>query len=65
MNAYMLAQVTKMANDVFGSIDAAEHWLVSPAVALDRRRPIDLLDDPEGTKAVTALLVRMDYCVYA
>jgi putative toxin-antitoxin system antitoxin component (TIGR02293 family) len=49
---------------VFGSHAAAEHWLATPAIGLDQRRPVDLLQSAEGTDLVTALLTRIDHCVY-
>jgi len=63
--ALRLATVTSQAIDVLGSQDAAERWLSSPAIGLDRRRPIDLLQSSEGTELVKTLLTRMDYGVYA
>lgn len=59
-----LASVVEQAIDVLGSQDAAERWLSTPAMALDRRRPIDLLQSSEGTELVKTLLTRMDYGVY-
>jgi putative toxin-antitoxin system antitoxin component (TIGR02293 family) len=59
-----IATVTKQAADVFGSHAAAEHWLATPAIGLDQRRPVDLLQSAEGTDLVTALLTRIDHCVY-
>lgn len=38
-----LVSVTGQAIDVLGSQEAAERWLSSPAIGLDRRKPIDLL----------------------
>jgi putative toxin-antitoxin system antitoxin component (TIGR02293 family) len=63
--AIRLASVTEQAIEVLGSQEAAERWLSSPAMALDRRRPIDLLQSSEGTELVKTLLTRMDYGVYA
>jgi putative toxin-antitoxin system antitoxin component (TIGR02293 family) len=60
-----LAVVTEHAIDVFGSKDAAERWLVAPALALDQRKPIDLLQSSEGAELVNSLLTRIDYGVYA
>lgn len=59
-----LAAITEQAIAVLGSQEAAEHWLASPALGLDRRRPIDLLQSSEGTELVKTLLTRMDYGVY-
>ena len=60
-----LAAITEHAIDVLGSQDEAERWLLKPALALDQRRPIDLLQSSEGTELVKTLLTRMDYGVYA
>jgi putative toxin-antitoxin system antitoxin component (TIGR02293 family) len=60
-----LALITEQAIDVLGSKEAAEHWLSTPAIALDQRRPIDLLQSSEGAELVKTLLTRMDYGVYA
>jgi putative toxin-antitoxin system antitoxin component (TIGR02293 family) len=60
-----LAAITEHAIDVLGSKDAAERWLMMPALGLDQRRPIDLLQSSEGTELVKTLLTRMDYGVYA
>jgi len=63
--AIRLASVTEQAIEVLDSQEAAERWLSTPAMALDRRRPIDLLQSSEGTELVKTLLTRMDYGVYA
>jgi putative toxin-antitoxin system antitoxin component (TIGR02293 family) len=63
--ALRLVSVTSQAIDVLGSQEAAERWLASPAVGLDRRKPIDLLRSTEGTEMIKTLLTRMDYGVYA
>ncbi len=60
-----LAAVTEHAIDVFGSKEAAERWLVARALALDQRKPIDLLQSSEGAELVKSLLTRIDYGVYA
>ena len=44
---------------------SAERWLSSPAIGLDQRVPIDLLQSSEGTTMVKTLLSRMEYGVYA
>ena len=60
-----LAEVTDQAIDVLGSQQAAELWMSKPALALDQRRPIDLLQSSAGTDLVKSLLTRMDHGVYA
>ncbi len=60
-----LVAVISQAIEVFGSQEAAERWLASPAMGLDQRKPIDLLQSSEGTELVRTLLSRMAYGVYA
>jgi putative toxin-antitoxin system antitoxin component (TIGR02293 family) len=60
-----LAAVTEQAIEVLGSQEAAERWLSTPAIGLDQRRPIDLLQSSKGTELVKTLLTRIDYGVYA
>ncbi len=63
--ALRLLSVVNQATEVLGSQLAAEQWLSSPAIGLDRRIPIDLLQSSEGTAMVKTLLSRMEYGVYA
>lgn len=57
-------EVLAKATDVMGNQVLAEQWLITPAIALDRRRPIDLLSSPAGVEAVEQLLGRLQYGVY-
>ena len=63
--ALRLVSVTRQAIHVLGSQEAAERWLDSAAIGLDRRKPIDLLKSTEGCEMVKTLLSRMEYGVYA
>jgi putative toxin-antitoxin system antitoxin component (TIGR02293 family) len=63
--ALRLVAVTSQAIKVLGNQEAAERWLASPAMGLDQRKPIDLLQSSEGTDLVKTLLSRMEYGVYA
>lgn len=60
-----LAEVLAKADEVLGSREDAEHWLAAPAIGLDARRPIDLMDTPQGAELVKTLLDRMAHGVYA
>lgn len=62
--AWKFAEVLVKATQVFGSQAEAEKWLVSPAMALDQRRPIDLLSSPTGVEMVEQVLGRLEYGVY-
>ena len=53
------------AADVLGCSDAAEDWVCEPAIGLNNRRPIELLETSAGYEAVTNFLVQIDYGVYA
>lgn len=61
---WKFAEILAKATDVFGSQEAAETWLETPAIGLDQRRPIDLLSTPAGVELVEDYLVRLDYGVY-
>lgn len=63
--AMALIDVTDMAEHVLGTRELAEHWLSKSALALDGRRPMDLLTSTPGVEAVKDLLTRMEYGVYA
>lgn len=60
-----LIAITHKAMEVLGSREAAENWLHQPAVALDGRRPMELLSTRQGADLVKDHLTRMDYGVYA
>ena len=61
---WQFAEVLALATDVMGSQEAAERWLESQVMALDRNRPIDLLATPAGIEMVKDLLGRLQYGVY-
>ena len=60
-----LSSFLKKAIEIFGSKEGAEQWLASPAIGLERRRPIDLLGTPDGFETVATYLGRIEYGVYA
>jgi putative toxin-antitoxin system antitoxin component (TIGR02293 family) len=62
---WTFARLLARATDVFGCAAAAEEWFVHPAIALERRCPIDLLSTPVGVQTVDDHLTRMDFGVYA
>jgi putative toxin-antitoxin system antitoxin component (TIGR02293 family) len=61
---WKFAEILAKATDAFGSQEAAETWLETPAIGLDQRRPIDLLSTPAGVELVEDYLVRLGYGVY-
>jgi len=62
---FKFAQVVAKATLVLGSREDAVRWLTSPAMGLDRQKPIDLLATPVGTQLVEELLDRIEHGVYA
>lgn len=58
-------EVFARAAELLGGAAEAEAWLAAPQMALDQRRPIELLASPAGATLVETLLDRMDYGVYA
>lgn len=63
-NVWRLADLITQATRVFGDQEAAERWFLEPALALDNRRPIDLVKTAPGAQLVKELLTRMEYGVY-
>ena len=61
---WSFAEVLVKATQVLGSQEDAELWLSSPAIALDGRKPIELMVTAQGVELVKTLLDRMAYGVY-
>ena len=61
---WKFAEILATATQVFGSQAEAERWMEQPAIALEQRRPIDLLTTPAGVEIVEDLLRRLEYGVY-
>lgn len=59
-----VSRILAQAAEALGSCDAAESWMLKPAMGLNGQRPIDLLDSKLGVEVVTDFLVRLDYNVY-
>lgn len=58
------AALLAKATEVFGTRDAAEEWFNRPAMALDYKRPAEMLTTPAGAESVERLLRQLEYCVY-
>jgi putative toxin-antitoxin system antitoxin component (TIGR02293 family) len=56
--------IRKQAELLFGSRAESRAWLSRPAMALEQRRPIDLLDTAEGRRVLSNLLTQLEYGVY-
>ncbi len=61
---WQFAELFAKAEDVFQSRPRAAQWLLDPAMALEHRRPIDLLTTPVGAQLVDDVLDRLRYGVY-
>lgn len=56
--------IRKQAELLFGSRVEARAWLNRPAMALEQRRPIELLDTEQGRRILSNLLTQLEYGVY-
>jgi putative toxin-antitoxin system antitoxin component (TIGR02293 family) len=61
---WKFAEILGRATAILGTQAAAEAWLEQPAMALDGRRPLDLLSTPAGVQSVEDHLTRLEYGVY-
>lgn len=62
---HLPSDIQELAAHVLGSHALAQEWLNRPAVALDGRRPIELLTDSAEAQKVKDLLMRIEYGVYS
>jgi len=61
---WKFAEILGRAIELFGSWAEAEEWLECPAMALEQRKPIDLLSTPAGVESVEDHLTRLEHGVY-
>jgi putative toxin-antitoxin system antitoxin component (TIGR02293 family) len=62
--AWRFAEIMGKVTSILGSREEAERWMREPAIGLDRRIPIDLLETPAGAKLVEEYLGRIEHGVY-
>jgi putative toxin-antitoxin system antitoxin component (TIGR02293 family) len=60
-----VARVRARCVTLFGSAEAAETWLTTPAIGLGQRRPVDLFGSEAGMREVETYLIRIDYGVHS
>ena len=60
-----LARIAAQAEEVFGSMEKASHWLRESNTALGGVTPISLLDTDLGTRQVENVLGRIEHGVYS
>lgn len=63
-NPSALRELLAIAEEICGGKQAARRWLHSPGMALNRERPIDVLESPGGADLVRQLLGRLECGVY-
>lgn len=52
------------ALETFGSVECADEWVQSPALALDGRTPLEVFGTPGGAELIHTLLHRINYGTY-
>jgi len=61
---WKFAELFARVMSIFGSKQEAEAWFERPAIALEQRKPIDMLSTPAGLELVEKHLTRLEYGVY-
>lgn len=61
---WRFAELLAKAEDVLGTRELAVEWMLEPAMALEKRRPIDLLTTSVGAQLVDDVIERIRYGVY-
>lgn len=61
---FELAEVVNLGNAVFDSPEHFQIWLNTPSVALEREKPLDLLNSSYGKDLIIAELNRIEYGVF-
>ena len=64
VQASKFAEILAKAMEIFRDKVEAEKWLITPAMALNQRRPVDLLSSPAGVEVVEQLRGRLEHRVY-
>ena len=62
--AWRLSELLVKASELFGSKEEAERWFDTPAPALERKKPIELMTSSVGARMVEQLLGRIEHGVY-
>lgn len=60
----MLAAILEEATRVLHGEEEATHWITTPIISLDRKRPIDLLTSIGGYERVKNTLTKIEYGMY-
>ena len=62
---FRLVALYAQGADVLGSVEAADEWMHSPAIALGDKTPLAYAMNEAGAKRVEQLLIRIDDGVYS
>ena len=62
---YRMARLYVLAIEVLEDPEAAQEWLRSPQIGLNRRPPVDLMSTEAGSREVENLLLRIEHGVIA
>jgi len=57
-------ELTELCERVIGSKETAEEWISHEAIALDRKRPVDMMSSAEDRAEVELLLKQIEAGVY-
>jgi putative toxin-antitoxin system antitoxin component (TIGR02293 family) len=60
----MLERILEEATRVFRNEDEARHWINTPIISLDHKRPIEHLTSIEGYERVKNTLTKIEYGMY-
>jgi putative toxin-antitoxin system antitoxin component (TIGR02293 family) len=61
---WRFAELFAKAEDVFGSAELAVDWMLKPAMALENRKPIELLKTSVGAQLADDVIERIRFGVY-
>ncbi|WP_281968282.1 MbcA/ParS/Xre antitoxin family protein [Roseovarius nanhaiticus] len=56
--------IMQQAIVIFGGKEAAENWMHQPAMALDHRKPIEIIRASGGAEILESYLTQIEYGVY-
>ena len=62
---YRLVALYTRAADVLESVEAADEWMTSPAIALGDHTPLEYARNEAGARRVEALLTRLEHGVFS
>ncbi len=62
---YRLIELYAQAADVLESVEAADEWMNSPAVALGGRTPLAYAHNEAGARRVSTILTRIEHGVFS